>query len=115
MIEGQYYGGPTDYNNLTAVIKLIKLEDQQFTECLAMTIDPLKQYTAVLHTVKGDITILLFAEVAPMTVNSFLFLARNGWYDGVTFHRVIPGFMAQAGDPTGTGFGGPGYAFDNEN
>jgi cyclophilin family peptidyl-prolyl cis-trans isomerase/protein-disulfide isomerase len=114
LIEGQYYGGPTDYNNLTAIVKLIQLEDRQFTECPAMAIDPLKQYTATLHTVKGDITIQLFSEIAPMAVNSFIFLARNGWFDGVTFHRVIPGFMAQAGDPTGTGFGGPGYAFDNE-
>ena len=79
-----------------------------------MTLDPQKQYTAVLHTEKGDITLELFADKAPMAVNSFIFLARNDWFDGVTFHRVLPDFVAQAGDPTGTGVGGPGYAFDNE-
>jgi cyclophilin family peptidyl-prolyl cis-trans isomerase len=56
----------------------------------------------------------LLPEHAPMAVNSFIFLAEEGWFDGVTFHRVLPGFVAQAGDPTGTGFGGPGYAFDIE-
>ena len=79
-----------------------------------MVIDPLKQYTATLHTEKGEIVIQLFSDLAPLTVNSFVFLARNGWYDGVTFHRVLPGFVAQTGDPTGTGFGGPGYAFADE-
>jgi cyclophilin family peptidyl-prolyl cis-trans isomerase len=79
-----------------------------------MKIDPAKQYLAVVHTEKGDITIELFADKAPVAVNSFVFLAREGWFDGVTFHRVLPGFVAQAGDPTGSGYGGPGYAFDNE-
>ncbi|MDH3944770.1 MAG: peptidylprolyl isomerase, partial [Anaerolineae bacterium] len=76
-----------------------------------MTIDPLKQYTATLVTEKGDIVIELFPEVAPVAVNSFVFLARNDWYDEVIFHRVIEGFMAQGGDPSGTGAGGPGYLF----
>ncbi len=80
----------------------------------AMVIDPKKQYTATLHTDKGDIKIELFAAQAPVTVNNFVFLAREGFYDGVTFHRVIPGFMAQGGDPTGTGTGGPGYKFADE-
>ncbi|MBI4334485.1 MAG: peptidylprolyl isomerase [Chloroflexi bacterium] len=79
-----------------------------------MTIDPAKQYTAVLETEKGSITIELFAKDAPRTVNNFVFLAREGFYDGTTFHRVIPGFMAQGGDPTGTGMGGPGYSFADE-
>ena len=80
-----------------------------------MTIDPDAQYTATIHMEKGEeIIIELFPKEAPMTVNSFVFLAREGYYDGVTFHRVIPGFMAQGGDPTGTGTGGPGYKFDNE-
>ncbi len=80
----------------------------------AMVIDPKKKYTATLHTDKGDIKVELFAAQAPATVNNFVFLAREGFYDGVTFHRVIPGFMAQGGDPTGTGTGGPGYKFADE-
>jgi cyclophilin family peptidyl-prolyl cis-trans isomerase len=79
-----------------------------------MTIDPEKSYTAIIHTEKGDIRLELFARDAPQTVNNFVFLAREGFYDGVTFHRVIPDFMAQTGDPTGTGFGGPGYAIPDE-
>jgi cyclophilin family peptidyl-prolyl cis-trans isomerase len=79
-----------------------------------MTIDPEKSYTAVIKTEKGDIRIELFAADAPQTVNNFVFLARDGFYDGVTFHRVIPDFMAQAGDPTGTGAGGPGYTIPDE-
>jgi cyclophilin family peptidyl-prolyl cis-trans isomerase len=100
--------------NLASVIKLVLLEDRQFTECPPMTIDPTKQYIATLHTEKGDIVIELAADKAPLAVNSFIFLARNGWFDNVTFHRVIPGFVAQAGDPSGTGFGTPGYAYKNE-
>ncbi|HEX9091175.1 MAG TPA: peptidylprolyl isomerase [Anaerolineales bacterium] len=100
--------------NLAAVIRLTMLEEKQFTQCPTMTIDPTKQYAATLHTVKGDIVIELYADKAPIAVNSFIFLARNGWFDGVTFHRVIPGFVAQAGDPSGTGYGTPGYAFKTE-
>ncbi|HEX7974682.1 MAG TPA: peptidylprolyl isomerase, partial [Anaerolineales bacterium] len=69
---------------------------------------------ATLHTEKGDIAMDLYADKAPLAVNSFIFLAKQGWYDGVTFHRVIEGYIAQGGDPSGTGFGTPGYAFDNE-
>jgi len=105
---------PLDFWNLSAVIQLTMLEERQFSSCPPMAIDPLKQCVATLGTAKGDIVLELFAEEAPLAVNSFIFLAENGWFDGVTFHRVIPGFVAQAGDPTGTGFGGPGYAFDNE-
>jgi cyclophilin family peptidyl-prolyl cis-trans isomerase len=79
-----------------------------------MTIDVNKQYTAHIATVKGTIDIQLLPKDAPKTVNSFVFLARQGFYDGVTFHRVIPNFMAQGGDPTGTGSGGPGYMIPNE-
>jgi cyclophilin family peptidyl-prolyl cis-trans isomerase len=79
-----------------------------------MTIDENKRYSAVMHTEKGDITIELFPKDAPVTVNNFVFLAREGYYDGVTFHRVIPGCMAPGGDPTGTGSGGPGYSFKDE-
>lgn len=80
-----------------------------------MTIDPLKEYSAAVKMENGNtFTIKLYADKAPNTVNSFVFLAREGYFDGVTFHRVLEGFMAQGGDPTGTGAGGPGYEFDNE-
>jgi cyclophilin family peptidyl-prolyl cis-trans isomerase len=74
-----------------------------------MTIDTGKSYTATIETEKGDIVIELFAADVPVTVNNFVFLARQSYYDNVTFHRVIPDFVAQGGDPTGTGSGGPGY------
>jgi len=80
----------------------------------AMTIDPQKTYVATIETVKGDMVCQLFAADAPKTVNSFVFLAREGFYDGVIFHRVIADFMIQGGDPTGTGSGGPGYQFADE-
>ena len=116
LVNGQIWSNslPLTYDNLSSVIKLDLLEHRQFTACPPMTINPAKDYQAILHTEKGDITIDLMANKAPIAVNSFIFLARNGWYDGVMFHRVIPGFIAQAGDPTGTGYGGPGYAFKNE-
>ncbi len=114
VINGQFYDGPRDYWSLSAIVKLVKLEDEQFTQCPEMSIDPSKQYFATIETEKGDIVVHLFADKSPLAVNNFIFLARQGWYDGVTFHRVIPGFVAQAGDPTGTGLGGPGYAFSNE-
>ena len=80
-----------------------------------MTIDTDKSYTATFQMEKGgEFTIELYPKEAPVTVNSFVFLARDGYYDGITFHRVLEGFMAQSGDPTGTGSGGPGYTFDNE-
>lgn len=79
-----------------------------------MIIDREKTYYATIETEKGDIRLLLFDDEAPMTVNNFVFLVRQGFYDGSTFHRVIPGFVAQAGDPTSTGSGGPGYTFPDE-
>ena len=87
---------------------------KQWAQPPAMIIDPKKHYTAVFKTEKGDITVELFADKAPNTVNNFVFLAREGFYDNTTFHRVIQGFMAQGGDPTGTGRGGPGYRFADE-
>ena len=79
-----------------------------------MAIDPSKSYTATIKTSRGDITAKLYPEDAPATVNNFVFLAREGFYDGVIFHRVIEGFVIQGGDPTGTGTGGPGYKFADE-
>ena len=87
---------------------------QQYDAPPPMTIDEKGKYTAVIKTDRGDITIRLMPEVAPVTVNNFVFLAREGFYDGTTVHRVIPGFVAQGGDPTGTGRGGPGYRFQDE-
>ncbi|MCC7205684.1 MAG: peptidylprolyl isomerase [Anaerolineae bacterium] len=79
-----------------------------------MVIDPKKSYQAIFHTERGDITIDLYADRAPITVNNFVFLAREGFYNDTTFHRVLKDFMAQGGDPTGTGSGGPGYRFADE-
>jgi cyclophilin family peptidyl-prolyl cis-trans isomerase len=79
-----------------------------------MTLDPSKEYHANLVTEKGTVRIRLFAREAPETVNNFVFLAREGYFDETTFHRVIEGFMAQGGDPTGTGTGGPGYSISDE-
>jgi cyclophilin family peptidyl-prolyl cis-trans isomerase len=85
-----------------------------YTATPEMTIDPAKFYYATFKTMRGDIKVQLFADRAPKTVNNFVFLARQGFYDGTTFHRVLDGFMAQGGDPTGTGSGGPGYEFEDE-
>ena len=108
------YQGPLDYASLESIILANHLKDQQYSECPPMVIDPLKQYIATIETEKGDIVVELFSDAAPMTANSFVFLAKDGWFDGVPFHRVLPGFMAQSGDPSGSGMGGPGYAFKNE-
>ncbi|MEN9229513.1 MAG: peptidylprolyl isomerase [Thermostichus sp. DG02_5_bins_236] len=79
-----------------------------------MVIDPAKSYTATMETTAGTMTLELFPQEAPLTVNNFVFLANDHFYDGVIFHRVIRGFMIQGGDPTGTGRGGPGYRFQDE-
>lgn len=86
----------------------------QWNSAPEMIIDPDKKYGAAIETNKGIINLELFAQNAPKTVNNFVFLARDGFYDGVTFHRVISNFMIQGGDPTGTGRGGPGYRFEDE-
>lgn len=114
LLNGVPYNSGTDVSTLSDVIKLTMLQDRQYADCPPMRIDPAKEYLASIKTAKGDIVVELFADQSPLAVNNFVFLAREGWYDGVTFHRVLPGFVAQAGDPTGTGYGGPGYAFKNE-
>jgi cyclophilin family peptidyl-prolyl cis-trans isomerase len=87
----------------------------QYDSAPPMSIDVNKQYFATVKMAKGgQFVIQLYPDKAPITVNSFVFLARQGYFDGVTFHRVLEGFMAQGGDPTGTGMGGPGYEFPNE-
>jgi len=80
----------------------------------AMVIDTGKEYTATIETERGNMVLELFASDVPNTVNNFVFLANDGFYDGVTFHRVVPGFVVQGGDPTGTGRGNPGYSFADE-
>lgn len=87
---------------------------KQYAQPPLMTIDPAASFTAIISTNKGQFTLELFASEAPATVNNFVFLAREGFYDGVIFHRVIRDFMIQTGDPTGTGSGGPGYRFNDE-
>lgn len=87
---------------------------KQYAAPPAMTVDQNKSYTAALHTTMGEIDISLFPKEAPKTVNNFVFLAREGFYNNVKFHRIIKGFMVQTGDPTGTGAGGPGYRFEDE-
>jgi len=109
LINGQIYGGPRDYNSLNDILQLIVLGKRQFSACPPVTVNVNKQYLATLHTEKGEIVIQLFANKAPFTVNSFLFLVKQGWYDNITFHRVIPDLFAQTGDPSGTGKGNPGY------
>ena len=79
-----------------------------------LTIDTEKDHVVTLHTNHGDIVLSLDAGLSPLTVNNFVFLASDGYYDGVIFHRVVPGFVIQGGDPTGTGRGGPGYKFRDE-
>jgi cyclophilin family peptidyl-prolyl cis-trans isomerase/predicted DsbA family dithiol-disulfide isomerase len=114
LINGQIYTGPINYGSLKFIVGMIALGERQFSTCPEMVIDPARRYYATLKTEKGDVLIRLYTDEAPLTVNSFVFLARNGWYENITFHRVIPGFMAQTGDPSGTGAGNPGYFIVNE-
>jgi peptidyl-prolyl cis-trans isomerase B (cyclophilin B) len=87
---------------------------QQWNQPPAMQIDSKKKYLIKMETTRGTIELELYPQYAPKTVNNFVFLSREGFYDGVTFHRVISDFMIQGGDPTGTGRGGPGYKFEDE-
>lgn len=109
VINGEIYLGPQDINSMRDIVGLILLGKRQFTACPPMTVKKTKQYIATLHTEKGDVVIQLFADKAQYTVNSFVYLAGQGWYDNITFHRVIPELYAQTGDPSGTGKGTPGY------
>src|SRR5271170_3289589 len=87
---------------------------KQYSAPPSMSIDPAAKYTATFETSKGKIVCDLFAKDSPKTVNNFVFLAREGFYDGTVFHRVIKDFMIQGGDPTASGRGGPGYKFEDE-
>ncbi len=101
------------YEGLDTFIKLTQLQDNFFSQP-EQVIDTEKEYIATIETEKGNIVIELFPDTAPVNVNSFAFLAQQGWYKNVTFHRVLPGFVAQGGDPTNTGVGFPGYRCDDE-
>ena len=101
-------------SSLAALVDFFLLPESAFTACPPMTIDPEKEYLATFETEKGNIVFELFPGVAPVAVNSFVFLAQEGWYDDTTFFRVIPGFIVQGGDPSESGLGGPGYIFSNE-
>jgi peptidyl-prolyl cis-trans isomerase B (cyclophilin B) len=90
------------------------MSQKEYSAPPSMAIDPNKQYSAAFKTSRGEIVCDLFAKDAPKTVNNFVFLAREKFYDGTRFHRVIADFMIQGGDPTGTGKGGPGYRFEDE-
>ena len=102
------------FGMIGAFIDLLTMQDRMYTTPPPQVIDPDKNYIATIRTEHGDIVIELYADQVPVNVNSFVFLSQEGWYDGVTFHRVIPGFVAQAGDPTGSGMGSPGYRCDDE-
>lgn len=90
------------------------MSEKKWSSPPVLDIDPKKDYQVVLHTDKGEITLKLFADKTPNTVNNFVFLCRQGFYDNTIFHRVINDFMVQGGDPTGSGMGGPGYQFGDE-
>ncbi len=109
----QAFGAPDD-QWATFIADEKKLRDLPSYEAPPMTIDPEKIYLASVDTDKGTFVLELYPQSAPLTVNSFIFLANEGWFEGVTFHRVIDGFVAQTGDPTGTGRGGPGYTIPTE-
>ena len=110
-------GSPTPLAGQTPTPNVVVSGGQsmkQYASPPQMNIDPSASYTAVIRTNLGQMTLELFAKDAPKTVNNFVFLAEDGFYDGIIFHRVIPGFMIQGGDPTGTGTSGPGYQFEDE-
>lgn len=103
---------PTIMQNATSTVSISPIK--QYDAYPAMTINPAKTYTVTLKTTKGNIVIKMFTKEAPKTVNNFIFLAKDGFYNGVKFHRIITGFMIQTGDPKGNGTGGPGYSFEDE-
>lgn len=108
------YKALADPASLDTVVRLDALTARQFSACPPENIDLEKQYIVILHTTKGDVVLQLYPEKAPEAVNNFVFLARSGWYDGITFYRVIPDNRAMTGDPSETGLGNPGYLFDTE-
>ncbi len=114
LVNGQIYQGAADYSSLEALLRLFDLQARQYHACPPTVIDPHNTYMAVLETEKGRVVVELYPDKAPLAVNSFVFLAQNGWYDNTTFHVVVKDLLVQGGDPSGTGYGNAGYAFANE-
>ena len=108
------YAGLADFASLDTVVRMEALTAHQFSGCPSWVIDPRKQYVATLHTAKGDVVIQLYPDKAPLAVNNFVFLARSGWFDGITFYKMLPDSLAMTGDPSGTGMGNAGYLFETE-
>jgi cyclophilin family peptidyl-prolyl cis-trans isomerase/protein-disulfide isomerase len=108
------YTSLADFASLDTVVRLDALAARQFSVCPPESIDPIKQYLVTLHTSKGDVELQLYPEKAPLAVNNFIFLAKSGWYNGITFYRVQPGERVMTGDPSETGLGNPGYIFTTE-
>ncbi len=108
------YTGLSDFASLDTVIRMEALSARQFSGCPSWMVDPLKQYIATLHTDKGDVVIQLFPDKAPLAVNNFISLARLGWYNDITFYKMVPDFLVMTGDPSDTGMGNTGYLFDTE-
>lgn len=119
VLNGRAFGGAPDEASMGDIIQMFKavtttVAPIRSAACPPQTIDPKKQYSAIVTTTKGDFTIQLFADKAPLAVNSFIYLARRDWFNNTPFHRVIEGFVAQSGDPSGSGLGNPGYEFNDE-
>jgi cyclophilin family peptidyl-prolyl cis-trans isomerase/protein-disulfide isomerase len=119
VLNGRAFGGAPDEASMRSIIQMFKavattVAPLRVAACPPQTIDSKKQYTATITTTKGDFTMQLFADKAPLAVNSFVYLARRDWFNNTPFHRVIDGFVAQGGDPSGTGLGNPGYEFNDE-
>jgi cyclophilin family peptidyl-prolyl cis-trans isomerase/protein-disulfide isomerase len=108
------YTGLADFASLDTVVRMEALTARQTSACPPWVIDPLKQYIATLHTARGDVIIQLLPDKAPLAVNNFVTLARSGWYNGITFYKVLPDFLAMTGDPSETGMGNTGYLFQTE-
>ena len=114
LINGRIHDNLTDFYTLDRLVALYALGEKQFTSCPPLVIDSEKEYLAILETEKGEIIIQFYPQQAPIAVNNFIFLAKEGWFEKITFHRVLSGFFAETGDPSGTGQGNPGYFFNNE-
>jgi len=108
------YTSLADFPSLDMVVRMKALADRQFSACPTVSLNPQKQYLVTMHTSKGDVSLQLFPEKAPLAVNNFLFLIHSGWYDGITFYRVLLDQRVMSGDPSETGFGNPGYLFATE-
>ena len=113
-INKTMYQDWVDLSSLVGMVEYYKLPDRAYADCPEMTIDQDKKYTATITTEKGDIVLELYPKQAPMAVNNFVFLTKEKWYDNSSFYRVIPDYLVQGGDPTGSGNGRPGYLFSNE-